>query len=160
MSDNPVSDLNEKQYNFMINHFIKGMTQQEAYLEAGYDAEPGASAKSAASQLANKDKIKEALKELDEDEFNAPNKKIGELQISDKIRQAIDTLDKIQNGDFDDPNKARVMKESAIEVLDRAGITKKEPQQEEGRLQFNFDLNESEAREIESEFAELDDGEE
>ena len=160
MKDDATNDLNEKQYNFMINHFIKGMTQQDAYLEAGYDAKEGASAKSAASQLANNDKIKEALKEIDEDEFNTPNKKIGELQISDKIRQAVDTLDEIQNGDFNDPNKARVMKESAIEVLDRAGITKKQPQTEEGKLQFNFDLGESEAREIESEFAELDEDEE
>ena len=160
MSKDAVDQLNEKQYNFMINHFIKGMTQQEAYLEAGYDAEEGASAKSAASQLASNDNIKEALKEIDEDEFSAPNKKIGELQISDKIRQAIDTLGEIQDGDFDDANKARVMKESATEVLDRAGITKKQPQTEEGKLQFNFDLSESEAREIESEFAELDEEDE
>lgn len=160
MSNNPIEKLNEKQYQFMINHFVKGMTQQDAYLEAGYDAEPGPSAKSAASQLANKEKIQKALAELDTDQFTESTKKIGTLQIADKVKDAIDTLGKVQRGEFDDPNKARVMKESAVEVLDRAGITKKQPKTEEGKLNFNFDLSESDAREIEAEFADLDEGEE
>lgn len=156
MSDNPIEALNEKQHNFMINHFFKGMTQQDAYLEAGYDAEPGASAKSAASQLANKDKIKKALKAVDADEYTETTKKIGTLQISDKVKDAVATLGKIQRGEFDDANKARVMKESAVEVLDRAGVTKKQQKTEEGKLSFNFDLSESEAREIEADFSEID----
>lgn len=160
MSKDPIEELNDKQYQFMINHFAKGMTQQEAYLEAGYDAEPGASAKSAASQLANSEKIQKAVANLDTERFTESTKKIGTLQIADKVKDAIDTLGKIQRGEFDDPNKARVMKESCLELLDRAGITKREPAREEGKIQFDFNLSESEAREIESEFAELDDGEE
>lgn len=157
MPKNAIEKLNENQYDFMINYFVKNMTQEDAYLEAGYNAKPGNSAKAAASQLANNDKIKKAVKELDTDEFTEPNKKIGELQISDKIRDAINTLSKLQKGEFDNSKKARVMKESAVEILDRAGIMKKKPQSEEGQLNFNFDLSASEAREIEADFAELDD---
>lgn len=157
MTDNPIEELNDKQHQFMINYYVKGMTQEEAYLEAGYDAKPGASAKSAASKLANKDKMKRAVAELDEKDMTEPNRKLGEIQISDRVRQAIDTLEKVMNGEIEDFNKARVMKESAVEILDRAGINKKKPRTEEGQLNFNFDLSESEAREIESEWSDLGD---
>ena len=159
MNDSPVENLNDKQYQFMINHFAKGMTQQEAYLEAGYGAEEGPSAKSAASQLANSEKIQKAVANLDTEQFTASTKKIGTLQIANKVKDAIDTLGKIQRGEFDDFNKARVRKESAIQLLDRAGITKKQPQTEEGKLSFNFDLSESEARDIEADFADIEDDE-
>ena len=155
MSDNPIEELNEKQHKFMLNYFVKGMTQEDAYLEAGYNAKPGSSAKAAASQLANKEKMKKAVSELDEKDMTEPNRKLGEIQISDRVRQAIDTLEKVMNGEIEDFNKARVMKESAVEILDRAGINKKKPRTEEGQLNFNFDLSESEAREIEADWSEL-----
>lgn len=158
MSDDPFENLNERQTKFVQN-YVAGMTQQEAYLEAGYGAQEGASAKSAASQLANKDKVKEAIVEMDASTITSPNKKLGEIQISNHVQDAIDTLAKIQRGEFDDFNSARVMKESATEVLSRAGIIKKQPQTEEGKLQFNFDLSESEAREIEADFADIEDDE-
>lgn len=159
MSDDPFENLNERQTKFVQN-YVAGMTQQEAYLKAGYEAEEGPSAKSAASQLANKDKVKKAIAEMDEKSMTEPNRKIGEIQISNHVQSAIETLRKIQDGEFSNFNEARVRKETATEILDRAGVMPKKPREQEGQLNFNFDLSESEAREIETELAELDDGEE
>lgn len=156
MSDDPFENLNERQTKFVQN-YVAGMTQQEAYLEAGYEAEEGPSAKSAASQLANKDKVKKAIAEMDKKSMTEPNRKLGEIQISNHVQSAIDTLQKINNGEFDSAKEARVMKESATEILDRAGIMPKKAQTEEGQLNFNFDMSESQAREIEAEFADVED---
>jgi len=148
--------LNERQIKYVQNR-VAGKTQEDAYLEAGYDAKPGNSAKAAASQLEKKDKIRQAIQEIDEGDLTEPNRKMGEIRISEYVKKAVDVLNKIQSGDFDDPNKARVMKESAIEVLDRAGIMPKKAKTEEGQLNFNFDLSDSDVREIEAEYAELED---
>ena len=96
---------------------------------------------------------------MDEKSMTEPNRKIGEIRLSGHFQSAIETLSKIQNGEFDNFNEARVRKETATEILDRAGIMPKKPQTEEGKLSFNFDLSESEAREIEADFADIEDDE-
>lgn len=151
-----LKDLNPKERKFVEILYESGedKTLADAYLEAGYNADKeSGSAASAASQKKSQPKIQEALDQLKEG-----TKEEGKSMITNSIKDAVQTLRNVMNGDIDDPQDARVRKESALALLNRAGLIEEEPDQNKGDINLNFDISPEEEQEILEDLENMENG--
>lgn len=126
-------DLNKKRFEFAkLKAHNPNITHAEAVNEAGYNPSSKASASAMGSEFMNDERVQNAIKAMQE-----PRKTIGEAKLVAMLDKAVGTLEKLMDDEHADIQNPENKRKTALDVLDRVGITPKEKDQTDTEINIS-----------------------